>query len=67
MGRGGTDRCDAYALRSMSASLGETQWAYRTASVYFLNPPRAVHARIAELVFGERIAGRVAGSMRPEP
>jgi hypothetical protein len=51
----------------MGASLGETQWADRTASVYFLNPPRAVHARIAELVLGERIAGRVAASMHPEP
>jgi hypothetical protein len=67
MHNGGTDRCDAYALHSMGALLGVTQWADRAASVYFLNPPRAVHASIAELVFDERVAGRVAASMRPEP
>lgn len=63
----GTDRCGAYALRSMGALFGVRQWAGRTGPIYPSTRPRAIHAVIPELVFGERVAGRVAASMRPKP
>jgi hypothetical protein len=41
--------------------------ANRTGSIDSSTRPRAIHAVIPALVFGERVAGRVAASLRPEP
>ncbi|HUA43658.1 MAG TPA: acetamidase/formamidase family protein [Solirubrobacteraceae bacterium] len=64
---GGIDRRDAYALCSMAISFRITQWADQTRSVYTSTPPRTIHAVIPKSVLGEKVAARIAASLRPAP
>ncbi len=59
------DRRDAYALCSMAVSFRVTQWADQTGSVYTAKPPRTIHAMIPKHVLGQRLAERIARSLRP--